>query len=82
MNELRQTQRHRTLKKAHIVVSDGFSTIDCVVRNLSETGAQLKVASVLGIPDQFPLKMGDGRTLQCRIAWKRETDIGVEFVTS
>ena len=82
MNELRQTQRHRTLKKAQIVVSDGFSTIDCVVRNLSETGAQLKVASVLGIPNQFPLKMGDGRTLQCRIAWKRETDIGVEFVTS
>ena len=82
MNDLRQTQRHRTLKKAHIVISDGFSTIDCVVRNLSETGAQLKVASILGIPDQFPLKMGDGQTLHCRVAWKRETEIGVEFITS
>ncbi|MDB5506073.1 MAG: pilus assembly protein PilZ [Devosia sp.] len=82
MNELRRAPRHRTLKKGHIIVSDGFSTIDCLVRNLSDTGAQLKVASVLGIPDSFPLKLSDGQTLQCRVAWKRETEIGVEFITA
>ncbi len=77
----RGAQRHRTLKKGFIVISEGFSTIDCMVRNMSESGAQLRVASILGIPDRFPLKMTDGQTFQCRVAWKRETELGVEFVS-
>ena len=32
-------------------------TLDCVVRNLSETGACLEVASPVGIPDDFTLQI-------------------------
>ena len=35
-DERRQAQRYRTLKGAHIVFNRGGSSINCVVRNLSE----------------------------------------------
>jgi hypothetical protein len=75
----RAAQRHRTLKGARIVVNDGFSTFQCMVRNLSETGAQLRVASVIGIPDTFQLVLDDKRSFNCTVAWRRETELGVSF---
>tara|TARA_R110002124_G_scaffold44422_5_gene135487 strand:+ start:11181 stop:11426 length:246 start_codon:yes stop_codon:yes gene_type:complete len=78
-DERRATIRHRVLKGAHIVTNDGYSTYDCIVRNLSEAGARLKVASVVGIPEQFELKMDDGHFFACRIVWRTEFEIGVAF---
>ncbi len=75
----RAAPRSRTLKGGKIALNDGFSTIDCLVRNLSATGALLKVTSILGVPDQFKLVMDDGRSFACTIAWKRETELGVHF---
>lgn len=79
MDETARAPRQRVLKGAKIVIRDGFSTIDCTVRNLSDTGALLKVASVIGIPDSFRLVLSDGRSFQCTIAWKREAELGVSF---
>lgn len=76
----REAQRHRTLKGGSIVVNDGFSTFDCTVRNLSESGAKLTVVSSLGIPQRFVLAMADGRRFDCEIAWRTETEIGVRFL--
>lgn len=46
--------RHRVLKAASITFGGG-SAIDCIVRNLSDTGAALEVASPVGIPNEFVL---------------------------
>jgi hypothetical protein len=75
----RKAQRHRTLKGGLIVFNDGRSTIECMVRNLSEGGAQLTVASVIGIPQTFVLKLNEGGRTQATIAWKRGNTIGVKF---
>lgn len=81
MNEdNRNTQRHRTLKGAKIVLNDGFSTFQCTVRNMSDTGAKLLVASIIGVPHTFTLAMDDGRKFDCETAWRTETEIGVRFV--
>ena len=71
--------RHRTLKGGRIAINDGFSTLQCTIRNMSDTGDLLKVTSVIGIPDTFDLIMDDGRSFACKIAWRRETEIGVSF---
>jgi hypothetical protein len=78
-DEQRATPRRRTLKGARIVINDGFSTLECTVRNLSESGARLQLPSVVGIPDSFQLLMDDGRSFACTIAWKTGTEIGVRF---
>lgn len=78
--ETRSSQRHRTLKGGKIVVNDGFSTFDCTIRNLSKTGAKLLVPSVIGIPERFGLAFDDGRQFSCEVAWRTETEIGVQFI--
>lgn len=78
-DEHRASPRQRTLKGGRIVINDGFSTFQCTVRNLSETGARLKVAGIVGIPDTFQLVMDDGRKFACAVMWKTEFEIGVQF---
>jgi hypothetical protein len=75
----RAAPRRRVLKGGRIVINDGFSTFQCTVRNLSDTGARLKVVSIVGIPDTFQLVMDDGRKFACRAVWKTEFEIGVQF---
>jgi hypothetical protein len=68
------------LKGARIASHDFKSTIDCTVRDLSETGACLIVPSQVGIPETFLLLMRDGKSKQpCRVAWRSGNRIGVAF---
>jgi len=77
----RIAQRHRVLKGALIVFNAGGSTINCTVRNLSETGARLTVVSFLGIPNQFTLEFNDKTAAyDCEVVWRKETELGVRFV--
>jgi len=74
----RAALRHRVLKAGSIEFSDGV--IDCVVRNISETGAALEVASPLGIPETFNLVIpGDHGSRRCQVAWRKDKRIGVAF---
>jgi PilZ domain len=78
MEERRGNQRHRTLKAG--TISFGGGAIDCTVRNLSEKGAALDVVSPLGIPDRFILVIESDRLqLPCRVVWRKEKRIGVQF---
>jgi hypothetical protein len=58
----------------------GGGTINCVVRNLSSTGAALEVSNQAGVPERFILVVpGDGLHLPCRAVWRKEHRIGVTF---
>jgi hypothetical protein len=58
----------------------GTST-DCRVRNISESGACLMVASPVGIPDEFDLLLdSDNTPRRCRVEWRSTNQIGVSFL--
>ncbi len=72
----RSAPRHQRLKAA--TISFGGGAISCTVRNLSNTGASLEVASPIGIPDTIVLEPeGGGR--RCRVIWRKEKRVGVRF---
>lgn len=74
----RTAPRRRTLKAASIEIGSGV--IDCTVRNLSETGAALDVATPVGIPDEFILVItSDALRFACRVVWRKAGRIGVRF---
>ena len=74
----RVAPRHRVLKAGSIEFNGG--TIDCTIRNVSDTGAQLEVASPLGIPDSFWLVISGSHTPRhCRVAWRSDRRLGVAF---
>ena len=85
MDEHRNAPRHRVLKSA--MIEFGGGGIDCVVRNMSDTGAALEVTSPLGIPERFSLVITQERQERqerlvkpCRVMWRKEKRIGVRFV--
>ncbi len=74
----RAAPRHRVLKAGSIEFNGG--TIDCVVRNVSDTGAALEVASPLGIPPAFNLVISGNRgSYRCEVKWRTDSRIGVAF---
>jgi hypothetical protein len=78
MEKHRTVPRHRVLKAGTIEFHG--SAIDCTVRNWSEKGAALDVASPLGIPDDFTLVVtADEAKYPAHIVWRKEKRIGVIF---
>jgi hypothetical protein len=65
--------------KAGTIEFDG-GPVTCMVRNMSDGGAMLDVATVAGIPGYFTLILrADGRRMPCQAVWWREKRIGVAF---
>jgi hypothetical protein len=78
--ERRGHVRMRTFKAARILLNGHQSAIDCMVRNLSESGACLNVGSAIGIPERFDVIFDADKSIRgCRMVWHRERQIGVEF---
>jgi hypothetical protein len=76
--ESRAAPRRRVLKAARIEFSG--SVIDCLVRNISETGAAIEIASAIKCPIAFVLTIpSDGSVRQCHVVWQRGKRIGVRF---
>jgi hypothetical protein len=79
MDEHRQSQRQRILKAGTISFNQAAG-IDCIVRNVSDTGASLEIESPVGIPNDFTLVINkDDVKRPCRIAWRSARRIGVRF---
>jgi hypothetical protein len=75
---VRVASRRRVLKAGSIEF--GSSAIDCIVRNLSETGAALEVVSPLFIPDHFTLAVPTEQLRRpCDIVWRKQRRMGVAF---
>ena len=78
----RESLRHhrpRTLKAAQILLSK-TSSLDCVVKDLTETGARLRIPSALHVPDEFTLSItGDGTRRPAQVVWRKISEVGVRF---
>jgi hypothetical protein len=80
MQERRKHLRSRSLKGASIAFNNHAASIDCVIRNSSESGACLEVVSPIGVPESFDLVgKQDGVLKRCRVVWRKLHRLGVEF---
>jgi two-component system cell cycle response regulator len=78
----RRHRRQRVLKTARIVLHDGYSTIDCTVRDISDAGARLRVQDAFTAPETFVLTMLDtGVSRKVVRRWQAGGNVGVEFLT-
>lgn len=80
MSEQKLMPRGRTLLAGQVIYNFGRSTIDCLVRRLSDHGATISVESPLGIPRQFQLIIADeGLPRACKVVWQSDRELGLEF---
>jgi hypothetical protein len=77
--EKRLSPRRNTVIDATIVFDGGRTRIRCIIRNLSETGAKLEVASVTRIPRTFDLVVDKVRPQACIVIWRAVKELGVQF---
>jgi hypothetical protein len=77
----RASQRVRTFKGGSIRF-DLVTGLECLIRNLSESGAMVEVKGMTTVPDQFTLiiKPEIIRRL-CVVEWRVGQRIGVTFIT-
>ncbi len=76
----RTSPRRRALKAGIVSFNNGNITLPCVVRDISGTGAKLKVDIGRHPPDRFQLQIElDGLVASCAVVWRDEQHLGVEF---
>jgi len=81
MNEHRSNRRSRVLKSGKIIYGNGSIVTDCTIRNVSDTGAQLKVPTSIGIPDKFEFSETMGGVRRAAIVvWRKGDLIGIRFL--
>jgi hypothetical protein len=80
-SERRQHKRHVINRIAKFQTDSGALPRDCMISDISESGARL-FADGVEVPDKFNLlisgERGDQR--ECRVVWRLGGEIGVTFV--
>lgn len=79
MPDRRQNARDKVIYGG-VAESDG-TTRDCVVRNISETGASVEFKNIIKLPrEQMSLTIArKGRSFLARVIWWRDNFVGVAF---
>jgi hypothetical protein len=80
MSEHRRESRLRTFLKGRIIFNKGASTMDCLVRDLSPSGARLALTETSTLPESFDLYIPQkDRTYRATLCWRRADGIGITF---
>jgi hypothetical protein len=78
MVETRRAPRFKVSKPARI--GDGKNATQCIIRDLSVTGAALEIESQSDVPDTFTLIVPeDNLVLPSCVVWRRGYRVGIAF---
>lgn len=83
--EARRAPRRRVLKAGRISFQGNFSTFDVMIRDLSDSGAKLKLTQPFIVPQTFELLILNTNTGQterrpCVKRWQDSIHVGTEFL--
>ena len=78
-DEHRISQRQRQFKRAKLIFNNDQSVIDCVLRDISATGARVRLKGLFDGPKQIVLKVSDNLTYSADVMWNRNNELGLRF---
>ncbi len=79
----RGSTRRRALKSAIISYNGGYATLSCTLRDISSTGARLRIEGSMSAPDTFELIIPiDGLEASCEAVWRKDQEVGVRFLAA
>jgi hypothetical protein len=80
MAERRNATRHKSLLRGCIYFNHRRSATDCLIRDISESGARLVFSAAVAIPDVVDLYIPQKeQTLRARVQWRHGEEVGVAF---
>lgn len=79
-SEMRRDVRKRTFLKGVIEFNGGASSMDCLIRDLSESGARLELSETSMLPEMFDLRIQNkDAKFRATLRWRRDGYVGVTF---
>src|SRR5262249_22654855 len=81
-NDKRQSPRKPLWYPAKIDCGDGSDVRECQVRDISVTGARIKIEKLNDLPSEFILLLATiGKPhRRCHVVWQTATEAGVQFL--
>ncbi|MEW6452432.1 MAG: PilZ domain-containing protein [Pseudomonadota bacterium] len=76
-DDRRKTERRDIALDVHVEIQAA-----CSLSDVSETGARLTVRHPTCLPDEFQLVFNRELRRWCRVKWRSETQVGVEFIAA
>jgi PilZ domain len=77
----RRNQRRRVLKEGKLIFGQGHSVVDCIIDNVSDGGAHIRITSSHGVPGDFYLvEANRGIIHKAEVAWRTTTGIGLKIL--
>lgn len=87
MSDKRKDVRRPMTQPVAILASDGSLVCECTLRDVSDTGARLKLdikegSAVPDIAQAFILSLSRRGNIfrQCELVWQRDGEVGVRFI--
>ena len=80
MQDRRQGVRDKVFFGAVAEINERGSTMDCVVRNISEGGACVEFGDAVHLPEELNLSVArKGRSFLARLIWRQANKVGLAF---
>jgi hypothetical protein len=80
MQDRRQNVRDKVLLGGVVEIREIGSTMDCVVRNFSESGACVEFNAQANLPEEISLTIKrKGRSYLARMIWRHANRVGLAF---
>jgi len=80
MTERRSVSRQKSFLQGRIFFNNRRTSIDCLVRDITEHGAKLKFSSMVATPDVVELYIPNkDETYRAKVQWRNADEIGVGF---
>src|SRR5215471_18676504 len=80
MTERRESARQKSFLKGRIYFNHRRSSVDCLVRDISDQGAKLKFSETVAIPEAFELYIPNrDETFRARVQWRTGEEVGIAF---
>jgi PilZ domain-containing protein len=83
MQERRKSIRKRTFLGGRLAFQARYATLDCTIRNLSDTGARIAVDGSAILPDEFDFTLTrNDRAYRARLVWRDADAAGLELCSA
>ena len=81
--ELRKAARKRVLLTGKVVWDEGAHIVDCIILDVSATGARIKLFQVKTMPESvFLLDMANRMAHEAAVVSERDGGFGIKFLSS
>lgn len=78
--EKRVEHRRKMLKGGTVYFNKGYSSLECVVRDVTSTGARIQMGETFGMPSKVLLAIsGEEGRVEAHVRWRNSRNVGLSL---